>query len=212
MFDFARRLQLAAGDTVRRAALKAAAGIVGMIGAGFLLAALWSFLAETLGWGAGLASLAMGAGFALIAAILFTMSSRRNHEMPTTEDLKREVQARATLATDATVERARAEASRLVDMAENRAHALMDEASYRAAKLADDAERRVFGSLPSVGIRAGGPALPTPTRDRADLGPGTAPRATRTTTRLIWAFAVGVTLAAKLQERRGRTNHPPGRE
>lgn len=201
MFDFARRMQLAAGDSIRRVALKAAAAGIGLVGLGFLLAALWSFLAETLDWGPVLASLTIGAGLAAIAGILFAMSLQRRHEMPTTEDLKREVQARAAMATDAAVERARTEAARVVDMAGDRAQALVEEASYRAGKLANDAERKVFGILRPSGLGSGAepPAPP------AGQGRGQAPSSKAGGAgALLAAFAVGVTLAAKLRERRQR--------
>ncbi|MFC0200467.1 phage holin family protein [Paracoccus rhizosphaerae] len=195
MFDFARRVQLAAGDAARRTALKVAAAVVGLVASGFLLAALWSFLADTLEWGAALASLSIGAGLAVIAGLLIVLSSRRRHEMPTTDDLKREVQARASLAADAAVDRARSEALRIANMAEERAHALIDEASSRAGQMAEDAERRVSGTLRSVGLGStGSPA----SADRAHhpLAPSAM------TGKLIGAFALGITLAAKIQERR----------
>ena len=193
MFDFAKRLQLAAGDAARRAALKVAAAAVGLVASGFLLAALWSFLAETLEWGAALASLSIGAGLAVIAGLLIGLSSRRRHEMPTTDDLKREVQARASLAADAAMNRARSEALRVADIAEERAHSLIDEASSRATQLAEGAERRLCGTLGSVGLGSTKPPAADGTeRPRAPLA---------TTGRLIGAFAIGVTLAAKIHER-----------
>ncbi|TJZ93957.1 phage holin family protein [Paracoccus gahaiensis] len=207
MFDFARRIQLAVGDTVRRAALKVAAGVAGLIAAGFLLAALWSFLANELDWGSTLASLAVGGALLLIAGILIAVSSRRKHEMPTTDDLKREVEARVSLATDAAVTRARTEASRMVDMAETKAHSLMDQASYRATKLAGDAERTVFGGFRDT-VRAVG--LDSETRQaagrRVQSGTQQVKQAANSNVgsmaKLFGAFAVGVTLAAKIQESR----------
>ncbi|QBX34551.1 phage holin family protein [Paracoccus liaowanqingii] len=207
MFDFARRIQLAVGDTFRRAALKAAAGVAGLIASGFLLAALWSFLANELDWGSTLASLAIGGVLLLIAVILIAMSSRRKHEMPTTDDLKREVEARVSLATDAAVTRARSEATRMVGLAETKAHSLMDQASYRATKLADDAERKVFGGFRET-VRSIG--LDSDTRQSAErrIQAGTqqvkqaANSNVGSMAKLFGAFAVGVTLAAKIQESR----------
>lgn len=207
MFDFARRAQLALGDTVRRAVLKAAAGLVGVIAAGFLVAALWSFLANELDWGPTLASLSIGAVLALIAAILIAVSSRRKHEMPTSDDLKREVEARVALATDAAVTRLRAEATRVVDLAETKATSLMDQASYRANKLADDAERKVFGGVRDTARVIG---LTSETLGAADrrvhAGKQQIDQAGNSNAssmaKLLGAFAVGVTLAAKIQERR----------
>ena len=51
MFDYVNRLQLAAKDSARRTVMKVVAGLILAIGAGFLIAALWSYLAINLGWG-----------------------------------------------------------------------------------------------------------------------------------------------------------------
>ena len=74
MFDYAQRLQLALGDVVRRSALKVIAGVVLAVAIGFLLAALWSWLAHGLGWGATMASLAIGGGFVVIGAIILMVA------------------------------------------------------------------------------------------------------------------------------------------
>jgi len=209
MFDFARNAKLALGDVARRAALKGVAGFVAVLGAGFLIAALWSFLATELGWGSMLASLTIGGAFFVIAVVLVMMSSRTKHKMPTSDDLKNEVEARVTLATDAAVARARSEADKIVAVAENKAHALMDEAGFRAAKLAGDAERRVFGSvrrtasslgMSSQNIQAAQRSTDhviQQARQNANSNAGSMAK-------LIGAFAVGITLAAKIQEGRRR--------
>lgn len=206
MFDFAQKMQLAVSDRVRGVGIKAAGGAVGAIAVGFLIAALWAFLAHDLGWGSALASLAIGVGLVVIAAILFVISKPR-HRMPTTDELKREVEARVNLATDAAVLRARSEAARVMDMAENKAHALMDEAGYRATKLASDAERKVFGTVRDTARAAG--LTSEKIRDvkrQATHARAATSRAANTNAgsmaKLIGAFAVGATLAAKLAERR----------
>lgn len=203
MFDYVNRLQLAAKDSARRAVMKVVAGLILAIGAGFLLAALWSYLAINLGWGPMLASLAIGGGFVAIALILLMVSNHQRHAMPTTDDLKREVEARVTLATDAAVERARTEASRLVDLAGSRAQSLLDDAGDRVGRIADDTGQRFYGLARSVGITPQNMA-----RAKADAGQvrDGAKRAADSNAgsmaKLIGAFAIGVTLAAKLQERR----------
>lgn len=215
MFDFARRLQLAAGDTARRAALKAAAGLVGVVAGGFLVAALWSVLAVELDLGSAAASGIIGGGLLLIAIVLIVMSSRRKHVMPTTDDLKREVEARVSLASDAAVTRIRSEADRVVGMAESKAHSLMDQASHRAVKLAGDAERKVFGTVRDTARSVG---LTTETLQTAErqlrAGKQQVRQAANTNAgsmaKLFGAFAVGVTMAAKLQEGRRRdTRYDP---
>ncbi|WCR11904.1 phage holin family protein [Paracoccus stylophorae] len=207
MFDYAQRLQLALGDVVRRSALKVIAGVVLAVAVGFLLAALWSWLAHGLGWGATMASLAIGGGFVVIGAIILMVASRERHPMPTGDDLRREVEARASLAADAAVNRVQAEALRVADMAENKVHSLIDHAGFRANKLASDTERRAQemfrGAAGSIGLtgqnigkarnRAAGAARQASRAADSDAG---------NMAKLIGAFAVGVTLAAKLQERR----------
>lgn len=206
MFDFAHNLKLAVSDRVKGVGLKAAGGVIAAVAAGFLIAALWAFLAHELGWGSALASLAIAVLLLAVAAILFVVSKPK-HRMPTTDDLKREVEARVTLASNAAADRARAEAARVMDMAENKAHSLMDQVSYRATKLADDAERKVFGT-----VRQGAVAMGLTSENVRDVkhqaahGQAAVSRAANSNAgsmaKLLGAFAVGVTLAAKLSERR----------
>ena len=206
MLDYAQRLKLALGDVARRSAFKAVAGVLFAIGAGFLLAALWSWLATGLGWGSVNASLAIGAGFVVIGLLLLLLT-RPRHRMPTTDDLKKEVQARVNLAADAAVNRARSEASRMVDMAENKVHSVMDQASFRANKFASDTERRVQDLARDTARKAG---LTPENVDAARQAAGRASDKARVAAnsnagsmaKLLAAFAVGVTLAAKLRENR----------
>lgn len=208
MFDFVRHAKLAVGDTVRRAALKAVAGVVALAAFGFLTAALWSWLATDLDWGSTLASLAIAGGLLLVALILMAMSSRQRHRMPSSDDMRREVSARVALATDAAVGKVRSEATKVVDLAESKATALMGQASDRASRFAGDAEERLFGTVRdtarAVGLTSGNihaakdrlhDAAHT-VRVASDSNPGSMAK-------LIGAFAVGVTLAAAIRERRG---------
>ncbi|MTE02162.1 phage holin family protein [Paracoccus sp. YIM 132242] len=207
MFDYAQRLQLALKDTARRSAMKAAAGVILVVAVGFLIAALWSFLAHDLGWGPALASLVIGGVFVLIAIILLAVSKKPKHEMPTTEDLRKEVEARITLAKDAAIDKARSEAERMMDVAGNKVVSLMDEASFRANKLADDTERRVYGvarhAAESVGLTSTNIST---MRSKIDDATNTLSRANNSNAasiaKLLGAFAVGITLAAKLREGR----------
>lgn len=207
MFDFARNAKLAIGDSIRRAAMKVVAGLVAAVGGGFLLAALWSFLANELGWGSALASLVIGVGFVLIAVLLIAVSSRKKHEMPTTDDLKHEVEARVSMAADAAVGRARQEADRIVHLAETKAVSVMDQATYRASKLANDTERKVFGSLrdtaQAVGLTSANARKVQRSANQArQQVKQSANSDTGSMAKLFAAFAVGITLAAKLQESR----------
>lgn len=205
MFDYAQRLQLALKDTARRSGMKAAAGVILVVALGFLIAALWSFLAHNLGWGPALASLVIGGVFVLAAVILLLASRKPKHEMPTTEDLRKEVEARVTLARDAAVDKARAEAERMMDVAGNKVVALMDEASFRANKLADDTERRVYGAARNAAEAVGLTSANIGTmRSKVDDATETLARANNSNAasiaKLLGAFAVGITLAAKLRE------------
>lgn len=200
MFDYAQRLQLALGDIARRSVLKVVAGVVLAVAVGFLIAALWSWLAYGLGWGATLASLAVGGGFALIGIIILLVASKPKHTMPTGEDLRREVEARVSLATDAAVGRAQSEALRVADMAENKVHSLMDRVGFRSKDTANRAERAVHGFVrkrtENVGLDSEKVADAHKRVTRASESNA------GSMAKLIGAFAIGITLAAKLQERR----------
>ena len=154
-----------------------------------------------------MASLVIGGAFVLIAVILLAASKKTKHEMPTTDDLRREVEARVTLAKDAAVEKARTEAERMVDIAGNKVVSLMDEASFRASKLADDTERRVFGAARHAAEAVGLTSTNIGTmRAKVDTATDTLSRANNSNAasiaKLLGAFAVGITLAAKLREGR----------
>lgn len=145
MFDYVRKLKLAASDTGRRVGLKAAAAVVGLVAAGFLIAAFWTLLADTFDLGSLWASVIVFVVFLVIAAILWSMSNTVKHPVPSTDELKREVEARASLAAEAGLEMAKTKAREVVDLADNRIHSLLDAASEKAAGLVDSAEAKVQG-------------------------------------------------------------------
>ena len=105
MFAYARNMQLALGDKLRRAGLTAGAGVFLLIGLGFLLAALWTWLAHHLGWGALGASLAIGSGFVAIGLILLLLARNERHPLPTPDELKTEVEAQVSGMADAAIAR-----------------------------------------------------------------------------------------------------------
>lgn len=143
MFDYVRKLKLAASDMGRRVGLKAAAAAVGLVAAGFLIAAFWTLLAYTFDLGSLWASVIVFVVFAIIAAVLWSMSNTVKHPVPSTDELKREVEARASLAAEAGLEKAKIKAREVVDLADNRIHSLLDTASEKAATLVDNAEAKV---------------------------------------------------------------------
>ena len=209
MLDYGQRVKLALGDTVRRSALKLIAGLIFVIGAGFLLAALWTWLADTLDWGPTLASLVIGGAFVVLALIVLGISSSRRHEMPDPQDLQKEVEARLALAAEAASARARAEAQKVLGMAESRVHGLLDSAKGRVDRFAAETEDRVTGFVSDTAQKIG---LTSETmesaRHAAANARSSAGRAANSNAgsmaKLIGAFAVGVTIAARLQEARQR--------
>lgn len=213
MFAYARNMQLALGDKLRRAGLTAGAGVFLLIGLGFLLAALWTWLAHHLGWGALGASLAIGSGFVAIGLILLLLARNERHPLPTPDELKTEVEAqvsgmadaaiaRVSGAADQVVERATGKASRLMGLAGQKARSATDDLAYRADRYADRAESQAYRTA-----RQSEDALRGAAR-RDDQGADSrAP--TATIAPLLGAFAVGITLASRLRAWRNRDKAHP---
>ncbi|MDO5606528.1 MAG: phage holin family protein, partial [Paracoccus sp. (in: a-proteobacteria)] len=215
MFDYVNKLQLALGDKARRTSLKAGAGVVALIGVGFLLAALWSWLAWNLDLGPAMASLMIGGAFAVIGLGLWAMSRAERHAMPATEELRREVEARLSLATDAALDKARFKAEETLDSAQERVVSLIHSVEDRARGFVGDAEARVYGFANRAGGVAGSAArsvglteerlrgardgLDRAARSRAAPGVG-----------LLGAFAVGLAIAGAISRRgSSRDNDDP---
>lgn len=206
MFDYARHMQLALGDIARRSALKAAAGVVALIGAGFLLAAFWVLLADHFGWGSLGASLAIGLIFVAIGVALIVMGNTVRHPVPSTEELRAEVETRVALATDIAMEKARLKAVEVVDTVENKVHGLVDTVAHKANRFADDTEARVQGlGRDLVGGAARKVGLTSDTVARAQ---GAVDRAVSsnaaTVPPVLGALAVGIALASRFQSWRRR--------
>lgn len=212
MFAYTRNLQLALTDRLRRAGLMAGAGVALLIAAGFLLAALWTWLAHGLHWGPLWASVAIGAGFLLIGLILMAAGSKERHRTPSTDELKAEVEQKLSLAADMavervssladrTIERASDKAGEVVELASQRVHSVADTLSYRADRFADRTEARVMGAARRAGETASRKlGLPPDAAERVVQG-ATESRAAPFVP-LIGAFAVGMTLASRLGRRR----------
>ncbi|RMC31009.1 phage holin family protein [Paracoccus alkanivorans] len=180
MFDYTRRLQLALGDALRRSTMKIVAGVVIAAGAGFLVAALWIWLAYGLEWGAALASLAIGGGFVVIGMFILLMAKNPRHPMPTTDELKREVDTHVNLAADAATERARNEAARVMGMAESKLFSLMGGAGKTARKAARGKQRLSAAANSNTGSMV----------------------------KLLAAFAIGAVLASRLRRGRDEDDDP----
>lgn len=218
MFAYTRNMQLAVSDKLRRAGLAGVAGVVLVIAAGFLLAALWTFLARNLHWGPLGASLAIGGVLVVIGLILLSLAGRERHRVPSTDELKAEVEqhlhlmanaaiGKASDAADAALERASDKASHLMDRAEQKVHAVADDLGYRANRFADQAEAKVYGTVRQVGEataeRFGFSAAQA--KDAAGRVRGSN---AATLAPVLGAFAVGITLASRLQARRHRDDPP----
>lgn len=190
MFDYVNRMQLALGDKARRAGMKAGAGVALLIGAGFLLAALWGWLAWHLALGPALASLILGGGFALIGVVIWLLSGAERHTVPTTDDLRQEVEARLSLAADAAIDKVKFRAETAVDEARAKVSSLFGMAPGGARKAADQTGEDTAGQ--GAGIAAEALSTARETLDRAvesRAGPGLG---------LAGAFALGLVLAHTL--------------
>lgn len=201
MFVYAKNMQLAMKDKLRRSGMAAAAGLVMVIAAGFLLAALWTYFAHHLHWGPLGASLAIGGGLVVIAVILLLMARSERHATPTTDDLKDEVSqhlnlmantavTKATDAADLAARRASQVAGEFLDLAENKVHSVADNLTYRASRFADQTEARVQGAVGRFGLSNGAGGADGAPEAKSNLA---------TLTPVLGAFAVGITLASRLQ-------------
>lgn len=193
MFDYIDQMKLALGDTVRRAAMKSGGGVAMAIGAGFLIAALWSWIALYLG--SIYASLIVGGIFAFVGLVIWLMATSRRYKAPTTDDLRNEVETRIGLVTDAAMNKVRHTAESAVDGAQARVASIFGGAGRRVSGLAKDAE-----GVASDAIEAGGEALKgaRETLDRAvetKAGPAIG---------IAGAFALGMVIAGAFSARRDK--------
>ena len=154
MLDYARKMKLAASDTARRIALKVVAGMITLIGAGFLLAALWVWLADHLGWGSLTASLVIGAAFMIIGLLLLVGTGRARHRPPSTDELREEISERLSIATDVVLDRVSGRAERAIDKVKETATGAFDQAQSRASQFADAAGNRVQSFVDTVTFKA----------------------------------------------------------
>ena len=216
----ARRMRLALEDAARRMGLKVVAAVVAAIGAGFLLAALWTWLAHHLGWGSAVTSLVLGAVFLILGLAMMLGSGRVQHHPPTPQDLRDEFQEKLGLATDVVigkvsdrvgqgVDRAQAKASQLVREAENKLHSFTDSVSYRADKFAEDTEHKAQDLAARMGD--GAARMGMTAENARKMGEQLSEKVDKAKasnlaalTPVIGAFAVGMTLASRLKSwRRG---------
>ncbi|MDO5658072.1 MAG: phage holin family protein [Paracoccus sp. (in: a-proteobacteria)] len=206
MLDYFRNMQLALTDTVRRTAMKAGAGVVMVIGAGFLMAALWTFLAHELGWGSMYASLTIGGVFVLIAIVVILMAGKPRHTAPKPEELGKEISARLNMAADTAIDKVKTGARETLDSAEKGVSRMIDKVGATANRFADDTEARVQGfargtvapAARSIGLteenyEAAREQIHRATQHKAAPAVG-----------LIGAFATGLAIASKLQDWRQR--------
>ena len=196
MFDYVNKLQLALGDKARRTGLKIGAGVVVLIGAGFLTAALWSWLAWHQDLGPALASLIIGGGFTLIGLVILGTVGPPRHEMPSSAELKSEVEMRLSNATEAAFDMAKLKASAAVDDAQARVSSLFGAAGDTARGVLSAAGARAQDAASTVGLteetlQDAKQAINHATQHRAAPAVG-----------LAGAFAVGMAIASALRSRR----------
>ncbi|MFD1881524.1 phage holin family protein [Paracoccus pacificus] len=192
-------MKLALADTARRTGIKAAAGVVAAIGAGFLIAALWTFLArrEYLDWGPLWASVAVGGVFVVVALIVMSMAGRVRHQPPSVDDLRDEMQTRVNLAMSRAADQAEAKVYEFANLAENKVKGLVDSVGFKANDLANRAERKVESLTRDAGetvVRATGMSPETVNMlgsfgKRAAVLPP-----------LIGAFMIGMKVAERVQD------------
>lgn len=209
MFDYARNMQLALTDVARRTAMKVAGGVVIVLGAGFLLAALWTFLADTLGWGPLWASLAIGVLFVVIGLVVMSRGGQVKHPVPTADDLKAEVETRVSLAADAALEKARVKATEVVDTVEDRVNTLVGGVTAKAQEFADQAEAKVHGFTRTAASNAASRVGLTPrffTEAQETLDSLKSSNAA-TITPLLAVFAAGVAIASRVQSWRHQDDY-----
>ncbi len=187
MFDYVNKLQLALGDKAQRSGLKIGAGIAALIGAGFLIAACWSWLAWNLDLGPALASLIIGGCFALLGLVILSTIKPERHPMPTSDELKTEIEMRLNQATEAAFDKAKFKAEEAIDNAQ-----------ARVASLFGSAGAHVQDAANSVGL----------TEDALTEAKAAVDRATQhkaaPAVGLAGAFAVGMAIASALKSRRSK--------
>lgn len=212
---FAQKLDLFVKDLVRRTSLKVAAGILILIGSGFLLAALWSFLADQLDWGSMFASLAIGGVFSVIGLIIIATTGSARHRPPTSDELRADLQERVSVATGAVmdrvttgaeeaIDRVQVKAGLLADAAGNRVQKLVDTVSYGADRFVGGTEARVVGlarrASDEVSQKLG---ISDDQKEHMAQGIEKAKSSNLAAIApVIGAFAVGLTLAQKFASRR----------
>lgn len=152
MMDVSHRFKLALSDMARRSGLRVAAGLLAILGGGYLLAALWSLLARDLRWGPTIASLVIGVLCLILTGILLLVSRKTRHDMPTGDDVKREMAARVSLAGDMAMNTVKTRVKNAGKGAAQKASSLFDIARFKAdtaAEKLDEGVEKVRTTPPS---------------------------------------------------------------
>ncbi len=174
MFAYVRNMKAAAKDTVARYGMTAAAGAILVVALGFLLGALWVFLARE--WGSLNTNLVFAAAFTAIALIVFLVARSRHVDPPTVDDLKDEVEAKIAET-----------ANHLVNLAEHKVNRFVSQAENRVTNLARNAGQQMTqaaGFVPELAQAARGKAF------QAGIIPP-----------LLGAFMVGLNLAMRTRRK-----------
>lgn len=206
--DVSHRFKLALSDLARRSGLRAAAGLFALLGAAYLLAALWSLLARDLEWGPTIASTVLGVLCLAVTGVLFLITRNTRYKMPTGEDVKQEISARATLAGDKAVNSVKARLKNArqgtVQKATNFLHTARYKADTAAEKLDEGAEKVKATPAPELAAEAAERIGLDPETVRAGIAQAAQSYEKFKTMRsapaigLVGAFALGMAIASRL--------------
>lgn len=174
MFNYVQNMKAAAKDTAARYGMTAAAGAIFVVALGFLLGALWVWMARQ--WGALNTNLAFAGAFAVIALITLAVARSRHVEPPTVEDLRDEVEAKIAETANHLINKAEAKVNRFVGETEARVTNL--------ARSTTDQITQAVGFTPELMQAARGKAF------QAGIIPP-----------LLGAFMVGLNLAVKMRRK-----------
>lgn len=212
---FGQKLDLFARDVARRVLIKLVAGALLVLGFGFLLAALWSWLAHGLHWGPIYASLAIGGGFSVIGLILLAATGAARHKPPTADEFRADLEERVSVATGAVIDRVTTSAEQamdrvqqkaglMADAAGNRVQKLVDRVSYGADRFVGSTEAKVTGFARRASDEVS-EKLGISDDQKAAISQGFEKAKSSNLAAIapvIGAFAVGLTLAQKFAARR----------
>ncbi|MFV0410373.1 MAG: hypothetical protein ACK5LJ_11965 [Paracoccus sp. (in: a-proteobacteria)] len=195
MFDYVNQMQRALGSKAKRAAIKSGGAAAILLGTGFLLAALWTWIASELG--AIYASLILGGVFTAAGLAIWIFATSVRYPVPGTDELRRQVGEQVDLVADVVAEKLRTRAHDAMNNAQTRFTSLLGASPDR---MSDEAEEDPQDLRDSAADLAG-QASETIQQARETFERVAASRA-GPAIGVAGAFAVGMILAGVLRKRR----------